>query len=288
MFHAVLGEKAVIHGLDINPNCVKFVDAKTSITIGDQEDPEMWQSFFTHVTPSLDFLVDDGGHHPNQMLQTTYSVYPKLNAGGVLAIEDIHGASFLQPFWVPLGHYVGAQPDVASVHVYPYHFVVQKTSTHSSPFDPTLVAGATVSQRITSLEEVDAALAAAQPGSLVVLENAAWGRFINPDGLASFFTKFIDLQQPVDMPNDPPGCWATSSPVCTVRTVNSVMQSRVFGLHILPTKMVVEVPLTPPVIVAIRRGDQWIRRPELDEISGRLEGHMQGSGAHAAHYPPAR
>lgn len=291
MWHAVLGQSAVLHGLDINPMCSQFVDDKTSITIGDQENPEMWNSFFTHVSATLDFLVDDGGHFPKQMLQTIYSVFPKLNNNGVLAIEDIHGAHYLQSFFEPAAQYFGHNSEVASIHLYPYLVVVHRVGpagagnvvTGGGPYDPTKQPNAKVSSRITSLS--DLVLQGATPGTLIVLENPSWGRFINPSGLSYFFKTFIDLYQPQAMPDDPPGCADTSAPVCTSGTVNSALQSQVYGVHILPDKLVVEIPTQPPVIQAVRRGDQWVRRPENNEIPDRLKNALKGSG-HAQHLLP--
>jgi len=284
MWHAVLGQQAVIHGLDINPMCSEFVDATTSITIGDQENPEMWKSFFAHVSSTLDFLVDDGGHFPNQMLQTIYSVFPKLNAGGVIAIEDIHGAHYLNSFFQPAADYFGPNPEVASVHMYPYLLVAHKVGT-SAPYDPTTLPNAKVSKSVTSLDELTSSLQGAAPGTLIVLQNPEWGRFINAKGLSYFFSTFIDLYQPQSMPDYPKGCADASVPVCTSGTVNSVLMSQVQGIHIFPDKLVAEIPLQPPVIQAVRRGDKWIRRPENSEIPERLKNALQGGG-HAQHLLP--
>lgn len=283
MWHTVLGQSAVLHGLDINPMCSKFVDEKTSITIGDQENPEMWSSFFAHVSSTLDFLVDDGGHFPKQMLQTIYSVFPKLNSNGVIAIEDIHGAHYLQSFFDPAAQYFGPNQEVASIHLYPYLLVAQKVGAGAGPYDPTQQPNAKVSATIASLD--DLVLQGATPGTLIVLQNPSWGRFINPTGLSYFFKTFIDLYQPQAMPDDPPGCADASTPVCTSGTTNSLLQSQVQGVHIFPDKLVVEIPAQPPVIQAVRRGDQWIRRPENAEIPERLKGALQGSG-HAQHLLP--
>jgi hypothetical protein len=282
MWHTVLGPHAVLHGLDINPMCSQFVDEKTSITIGDQENPEMWNSFFAHVSSTLDFLVDDGGHFPKQMLQTIYSVFPKLNKDGVIAIEDIHGAHYLQSFFEPAAQYFGPNVEVASIHLYPYLVVVHKVGVGAA-YDPTKQPNAKVSATVTSLS--DLVLQGAAPGTLLVLQNPSWGRFINPSGLSYFFKTFIDLYQPQSMPDNPPGCADTSAPVCTSGTLNSVMQSQVQGVHILPDKLVVEIPAQPPVIQAVRHGDQWVRRPENNEIPERLQNALQGTG-HAQHLLP--
>lgn len=287
MWHTVLGQKAVIHGLDINPMCTEFVDAKTSITIGDQENPEMWKSFFTHVSSTLDFLVDDGGHFPNQMLQTIYNVFPKLNAGGVIAIEDIHGAHYQQSFFEPAAQYFGTNQEVASIHIYPYLLVAHKVGAGPTPYDPTTLPNAQVFKTVTTVADVTSSLQGATPGSLIVLQNPAWGRFINPSGLVHFFQTFIDLYQPQAMPDYPKGCADASVAVCTSGTVNSVLMSQVQGVHIYPDKLVVEVPAQTPVIQAVRRGDKWIRRPENYEIPDRLKSALKGSeGGHAQHLLP--
>merc|ERR1719159_1413126 len=46
MWKAVLGAQLKVYGFDINPNCKQFADATTTITIGDQGDVKMWESFF--------------------------------------------------------------------------------------------------------------------------------------------------------------------------------------------------------------------------------------------------
>lgn len=261
MWHKVLGEKAHIHGVDINPKCANFADVTTSITIGDGADPKVWESFFEHVTPSVDFVIDDGGHIPNQMLQTFYSIFPHLNAGGVIAIEDIHGAHYLESFFDPLAAYLGPKPEVASLHLYPYIMVVQKTG--SEVYDPTQLPGAHTGATVSSVEDLSLQLKnTSNAGSNVVLERAEWGRFINPDGLKHFFTEFIGLHAAVAMPDDPPGCATTSASLCTYGTTNSEMQSMAYGVHILPTKLVVEIPQKTPVIEAVRHGNEWIMYSE--------------------------
>merc|ERR1719331_1578705 len=46
MWKAVLGAQLKFYGFDINKNCMQFADATTVITIGDQGDVKMWNSFF--------------------------------------------------------------------------------------------------------------------------------------------------------------------------------------------------------------------------------------------------
>merc|ERR1719197_1567338 len=104
MVIVVLGSGCYVHGIDINKACTKFANGRTTITIGDQADPAMWHKLF--------------------------EVFPKLQPGGVIAIEDIHGQHYIQTFFTPSAHYLAhmaSQGAVESVHVYPFLLVVHKT-----------------------------------------------------------------------------------------------------------------------------------------------------------------
>merc|ERR1719247_3827036 len=52
MWKAVLGAQLKFYGFDINKNCMQFADATTVITIGDQGDVKMWNSFFSKTSKS--------------------------------------------------------------------------------------------------------------------------------------------------------------------------------------------------------------------------------------------
>lgn len=287
MWHQVLGEGASIHGLDINPRCTAFADKETTITLGDQESPKMWESFFADITPNLDFLVDDGGHFPMQMLETSYSVWPKLNKGGILVIEDIHGAHYLDSFFKPAAQFLGTQRDVKGVHLYAYMLLAEKTGDKSPAYDPSTLEGANIPEgnRVSTYEAMQAKVWDAPAGSLVVLENADWGNFIQPDGLTNFFTEFINLYAPSAMPDTPVGCADSPAAVCTYGTTNSALMNRVSGVHILPSKLVVEIPAQPPVIEAVRHGLEWVKTPKDDEIPEEVKTMLSGKGEkHALHY----
>ena len=71
-----------------------------------------------------------------QMLQTSYSVWPKLNKGGMLVIEDIHQPKYLDSFFKPVAQFLGRKRDVKSVHLYTYLLLVEKTGDDSTPYDP--------------------------------------------------------------------------------------------------------------------------------------------------------
>lgn len=89
MWKRVFGAQCHVYGIDINPAVNKFTDQTTTITIGDQADMGMWQSFFAETTKApIDALIDDGGHESHQMLVTLRSVFDNLTPGGIIGLED--------------------------------------------------------------------------------------------------------------------------------------------------------------------------------------------------------
>lgn len=259
MWKAVFGSSCRVYGLDINPKCMAFKDASTTITIGNQGDPAMWSGFFSQVCSSLDILVDDGSHEAPHMVTTFNSVFPKLNPGGYVAIEDIHGAHYLQSFFHPVAQFLGAQAQsgqVASIHVYPFLLMARRAGQGKLP--PTELtfggAGVTVNSFEALWREVNSP---ANKGSHVILENAGWGPFFTAQGLSNFFGQFNDLHAGA-WTSHPPGCAQTSQAVCTNTMTNTPLQNLISGYHIYSSRVVVEIPLQTPVINAVRRGTEWI------------------------------
>jgi len=259
MWQDVFGPSCHCYGLDINPQCLKFKDAKTTITIGDQGDMHMWQSFFAHTTKSLDILVDDGGHEPHQMLVTLSQVFPNLNNGGFISIEDIHGLNYVESFFKPAAAFIAqshAQGQVASVHIYPFVLIVHKAgvSTKLPPAELSF-SGSTV-----TVDNFNAMWQAIQThkGGHVILENVGWGPFLTEQGLINFFSLFGRLHEG-KWSDFPVGCSTTAAPVCTNTVQNSDLQNAITGVHVYPTRLVVEVAAAPPVINAVRRGTEWMK-----------------------------
>lgn len=258
MWQDVFGPSCHTYGLDINEQCLKFQDAKTTITIGDQGNTQTWFSFFAHTAKSLDILVDDGGHEPHQMLVTLTQVWPKINPGGFISIEDIHGLNYVETFFKPAATFIAqshAQGLVASVHVYPFVLIVHKAgvSTKLPPVELTF-SGSNV-----TVDNFDSMWQAIQvhKGGHVVLENAGWGPFITEQGLSNFFTVFGRLHEG-KLGDFPVGCSTTAAAVCTTSVKNSQLQDTITGVHIYPTSLVVEVAASPPIINAVRRGTEFM------------------------------
>jgi len=257
MWHAVLGEQCHVYGIDINPATQQFANDKTTIVIGDQADSNMWRNFFASTTPSIDVLVDDGGHESHQMLVTTQETWIHTNPGGFVAIEDIHGGQYVDSFFRPVAGYFGhqgSQGALHSVHVYPFLLIAQKAGAGSLPAQELQFAGTP-----TIVDNFDAMWAALpnNAGGHVVLENAAWGSFLTGDGLTNFFVQFGGLHDSAwyDIPT---GCEHTSAAVCTNQVQASQIQNQVSGIHIYNDRLVVEVPAGPVNIQAVRKGTDWL------------------------------
>lgn len=258
MWQAVLGEQCHVYGLDINPAVNSFANEKTTITIGDQADVAMWNSFFANTAKSLDILIDDGGHEAHQMIVTLEQSFSGLNEGGYVAIEDIHGQHYLDSFFTPAAGYLAkmaGEGKLASVHVYPYLLITRRAGkAPTAPADELTFSGS--SEVVADF----GALWEAVPrhkGGHVVLQNAGWGPFFTTQGIDNFFRHFGALHDG-NFYDSPAGCQHTSAAVCATIVQNSEMQATVTGVHIYNDRLVVEIAGAPTVIQAQRAGDTWL------------------------------
>jgi len=262
MWQKVLGPQCHVFGIDINVKTRMFEDALSTIVIGDQGDPNMWNNFFANTvntaTGLLNILVDDGGHEPNQMYVTLVQSFDKISPGGMVAIEDIHGLHYVQSFFIPAAHFLGAQAQAGlldSVHLYPFLLVAQRAGTAPQGVQSTLA----FSGRSTVVAEFAQLWTAIplHPGGHVILENAGWGPFLTAQGISNFLQVFAPLHAST-WSDYPTGCEHTADAVCTVQVQCAPMQSMVTGIHVYPTRLVVEVAGSPVNLQAVRHGDQWI------------------------------
>lgn len=256
MWQSVLGEKCHIYGLDINKACMKFSNEQTTITIGDQGDPKMWQEFFNKTAPQLDILVDDGGHEPHQMRVTLVEVFNRIEPGGFVAIEDIHGRSYVDSFFLPTAQYLAHQAtegNLHSVHVYPYLMIAHKAGKSRLPHMELVHA-----EDRTKVSDFAGIWKAVEqkPGITIELQNADWGPFFTQAGIGNFFAHFAGLHD-YDYYATPAGCEHTPAAYCRNTIKASSMQALVSGIHIYPNSLIVDSPQVPPVINALRMGTEW-------------------------------
>jgi hypothetical protein len=67
MWREYFGPKAIIYGVDIEPDCRAYESNGIKIFIGDQADRLFWREFRRQV-PNLDIVIDDGGHQSEQQI----------------------------------------------------------------------------------------------------------------------------------------------------------------------------------------------------------------------------
>jgi len=61
-----------------------------NLLIGDQGDPDVLDAWIDTSGGNFDVIIDDGGHHNCQIINTFESMWPQLNPGGYYFIEDLH------------------------------------------------------------------------------------------------------------------------------------------------------------------------------------------------------
>jgi hypothetical protein len=144
MWNTYFGEHCTVHGVDIQEACRVYESAGIHIHIGDQGDRAFWQQFKEDV-PYIDVLIDDGGHHPNEMRVTFEELLPIMRPGGVYLCEDIIDNEFLAYLGGLAEHLMTytstplPEPGVASsadslqqaiqaIHIYPFFAVVERTT----------------------------------------------------------------------------------------------------------------------------------------------------------------
>ncbi|CAJ1360160.1 unnamed protein product [Effrenium voratum] len=98
MWKAYFGPRLRVTGVDCCPYSGmrgELEDHRTSIWIGDQEDPQFWEELVQSVPP-IDIIIDDGSHVGRMQLAAFRSLWPRLNPGGVYLVEDLMFA-YLEP-----------------------------------------------------------------------------------------------------------------------------------------------------------------------------------------------
>lgn len=76
-------QNAIIYGIDINP-ASKFEHERIKILIGDQTDAKV----LSELPNNFDIIIDDGGHHSTQQIESFKLLFPKVISGGIYVVED--------------------------------------------------------------------------------------------------------------------------------------------------------------------------------------------------------
>lgn len=81
-----------IHGIDISNNVFNYIKEsdRIKIYIGNQSDTSFLQMVIHKINGSPDFIIDDGSHNKEDILNSFKYLYPHLKNGGIYFIEDLH------------------------------------------------------------------------------------------------------------------------------------------------------------------------------------------------------
>ena len=140
MSHEYFGERVHIYGIDIDPQCRAYEHPGVRVFIGDQADPEFWRGFLMEV-PTLDIVVDDGGHQAHQQRATLGGASATSSARRSLTYVRTSAAASIRSWTMcttcsvastlSTGTARGVEPTefqqwVDSIHLYPFVVVVEK------------------------------------------------------------------------------------------------------------------------------------------------------------------
>jgi SAM-dependent methyltransferase len=112
MWRRYFGRGTHIVGVDIEPRCADLARRGIDIRIGDQGDTTFLRSLVTDDGP-FDVIIEDGSHHPAHQILALEELWPALNTGGVMLIEDL-----CTNYWPEYGGGWG-KPDTFMEHIKP-------------------------------------------------------------------------------------------------------------------------------------------------------------------------
>lgn len=96
MWRKLLGDKATLYGIDIDPSCAAFDAPDAHVRIGSQDDHIFLRKVVEEMG-GLDIVLDDGSHVGRHQIASFDALWPLLSEGGIYIIEDCHSAYW--PEW---------------------------------------------------------------------------------------------------------------------------------------------------------------------------------------------
>lgn len=90
LWHNYFGKDCNIFGIDIDANVLNLkFDFPVDVSIGNQANEDFWK-YYLFNKPKFDIVIDDGGHGMDEQITTLLNIFPHLNNGGILLVEDVH------------------------------------------------------------------------------------------------------------------------------------------------------------------------------------------------------
>ena len=91
MWREYFGDRAVLFGIDIDPECAKYDGQSGQVRIGSQDDPEFLARVIDEMG-GVDVVLDDGSHDSHHIRASLNALYPKLSEGGLYMVFSPSGA----------------------------------------------------------------------------------------------------------------------------------------------------------------------------------------------------
>lgn len=91
MWRRFFGDRAVVFGIDIDENCLKYNGLDGQVRIGSQDDPAFLRRVVAEMG-GIDVVIDDGSHVSRHIRASFDVLFPLLSEGGLYIAEDLHTA----------------------------------------------------------------------------------------------------------------------------------------------------------------------------------------------------
>jgi hypothetical protein len=88
MWKSYFGKDSLIVGMDIDGECLNYVEEGIEVFIGDQGNINDL-SALVNKYKNFDIIIDDGSHLTNHQIFTFEYLYDYVNAGGIYLVEDV-------------------------------------------------------------------------------------------------------------------------------------------------------------------------------------------------------
>lgn len=139
MWREYLGEKALIHGIDISPDVKAYEGLEAygtpRIFVGAQSDSFFWKTVKRNLPP-VDIFIDDGSHLTNDQRTTFLNMWEHIAPEGRYWIEDVGSMNTVNPgtshFFARMSLNKTFMLNVKRITMYNGVIVVEKSKT---PFE---------------------------------------------------------------------------------------------------------------------------------------------------------
>jgi cephalosporin hydroxylase len=81
-----------LYAVDIDPNIHNYMNGNEHFKfyLGDQSDEKLIINILNDSQNGIDFVIDDGSHNHDDILNTFKFLFPRMKSGSVYFIEDLH------------------------------------------------------------------------------------------------------------------------------------------------------------------------------------------------------